>query len=58
MTVFAGTLDAAEAAIADLTETLTFPLCPNVLGATIRELLAYEELRDKLKLESAKAQEE
>lgn len=53
MTVYAGTLDAVEAILADLTETLTYPLCPVVLGRTIGELLAYEELRDKLKIEGA-----
>ncbi len=58
MTVFASTLDAVEAALADLTETLTFPLCRNVLAETVREYLAYEELRDGLIREGAEALEE
>lgn len=58
MTVYAGTLDAVEAALADLTETLTFPLCPVVLLATVQEYEAYARLRDGLIRDGAEALEE
>lgn len=55
MSYYAGTIagaqagmDFAEACLRELIHTMTFPLCPNVLRATLEEYEAYARLRDGL----------